>query len=117
MYFDGKKCGDIAGLWIGALIEPWAGGFILGIQGNFTEKPDPMFTLLRDVSRWRIDSLFDLIAMPIVFLIVLTISLVAFLLKLAVMIILLPLWLFVAVTTSIKSGLPDYPQTWMSHYE
>jgi hypothetical protein len=117
MYFDGQKCGYISGLWIAGIAEPWAGGLILGLQGNYTDKPDPMFTLLGDIWQWRIDSLFDIIMKPIMFLIVLAISLSAFLLKLAVMLCLLPLWLFVAVTISVRSGLPDYPQTWMSHYD
>jgi hypothetical protein len=117
MYFDADKCKYIAGLWVAGIIEPWAGGIILGLQGNYSDKPDPIFTLLRDVWNWRINSLFDLIMKPIVLLLVLAISLGAFGLKLAIMLVLLPIWLFVAVTASTKSGLPDYPQTWMGHYD
>ena len=117
MYFDTKKCEYISGLWVAGIIEPWLGGLILGIQGNYHDEPDKIFTFARDVWNWRIDSLFDLIAKPLVLLMVLAISLGAFALKLAIMLALLPLWLFIAVTASIKSGLPDYPQTWMSVHD
>lgn len=117
MYFDTKKCEYIAGLWVAGIVEPWLGGFILGIQGNCHDEPDKIFTMLREVWSWRIDSLFDLIAKPIILLLVLGVSLSAFAFKIAVLLALLPLWLFIAVTASVKPGLPDYPQTWMSVHD
>ncbi len=117
MYFDTEKCKYISSLWIGGIIEPWLGGIIFALQGNYHDEPEKIFTLLNNVWGWRIESLFDLIVKPIILLVVLMISLSAFALKLALMLIALPFWLFIAVTTSIKSGLPDYPQTWISTHD
>ncbi len=117
MYFDSDGCKRAMSYWPSVLKEPWLGGVILGLQGNTTDDPDPMFSALKEVCEWHINNLFSLICKPIVFLIVLAISLCGLAVKVTVMLALLPLWIFVAVTVNIKSGLPDYPQTWLSPYD
>jgi hypothetical protein len=117
MYIHTKSYADISKAWFTGLKEPWLAGLILGIQGNFKETPDPAFSGLKSAWRWQINNLFDLFFKPIVVLILLAFGLCAFVLKLGIMLALLPLWQLIAVLISIKTGLPDYPQTWLSPWD
>lgn len=117
MYLNTQTLKDGACLWISALQVPWMGNFILGIQGNNQGDPDPVFTALKEAWGWNIRNGFDLLAKPIVLLVVLMVSLTGSLLKLGIMLCLLPFWFLVTTLVSIKFGLPDYPQTWISPHD
>jgi hypothetical protein len=114
MYFNTKNFKEIVSLWPAAIREPWMGGLILGIQGNFKEEPDPIFTTLKSAWGWEVRTLFDVIAKPLVLLIVLTCNLLGIAVKLGIMLCLFIPMMLLAITTSIRFGLPDYPQTWIS---
>jgi hypothetical protein len=117
MYFDAQQCRDTSGMWIGGILEPWLEGLILGIQRNTTDTPPQLFSTLKSVWNWRITNLFGLICKPILLILVFCVSMAGFSLKLAFMLVLLPVWLLIAITTSMKFGLPDYPQTWVSPHD
>ena len=74
MYLNTQTLKDGACLWISALQVPWMGNFILGIQGNNQGDPDPVFTALKEAWGWNIRNGFDLLAKPIVLLVVLMVK-------------------------------------------
>ena len=117
MYFDTKMFASGCKTWFQLLREPIMGDLILGMQGAHTEKADPVFTALKNAWAWKIDSAFDLFFKPIVLLVVLMVSLAGTLVKIAVMLCLLPLWLLITSLFSIHRGLPAYEQTWVSVHD
>ena len=115
MYFDGKNFATNVKSWYKNLEEFITYGFDMG-----TEKPLDYFWAGREWNEWEITSLSTLIMKPLVGILALMVCLVALLwifIKIVIMLILIPFWLFFSFTSSVKFGLPDYQQTWVSRHD